>query len=85
MARRPEGESTLEAILEAIWGESGDAFGAKIDLGCDLKSPFKRNCVLIPFRARFGTPFPRFLRSPGRPKTMNKRQEDDSISEPSKP
>ena len=75
----------MEAILEAIWGRSGDHFKPEIDLGCDLNSLFQTKLHLILLRARFGTPVERFLRPPGRSKAKNKRQEDDSISEPSKP
>ena len=63
----------------------GAPFGPKIDLGCDLKSPFQTRLHLILLRNRFGTPFEGFLRPPGRSKTRKIRQEENSISEPWKP
>ena len=80
----PERNHLWKRFWKRFGGGLGAHFGPKIDLGSDLKSRCKRKRVLIPLRARFGTPFKRFLKPPGQSMARNKRQEDDSIAEPPK-
>ena len=64
-------------IWSRFWTALGGNFGAKINVGSDLKSLRKEKPNLIRFRSRFWTHFERFLTPHRRSKGRSKQQGND--------